>query len=192
MFYLLVPFAMAWRGLKWFLLRWAYPLVYGSVWIVFVYSSMLIGDNGNIFLRTTLKFGGHLTVGQAHTGDIIVHTLPVLVTLIFTAAAWHVLRRVVGPVYTPWPWGRVLYAVYFVLSPLVRMLIYRLVHDPDLEYPSDIDRLVGVFVVVSLTILFNGILYLLLLADHPPPYDEPGPIQSKLRFLSHEMGGKQR
>ncbi len=159
MFFVAFLISLAWRPLKYPLLKWAYPIIYGTVWIVFVYSSTLIWENGNIFLRTTTEQGGHLTVGQAHTGDILVHTLPAFVTLIFTAVAWYPLRRIVETGNS--------YGVYFVLSPLLPAIVYNLLFDAEREYPSDIDGVFGTFIVTIIAIVFNGFLFLLLLADYP-------------------------
>ncbi len=162
-----------WQWFRWWLFVLLFPITYGSVWIVFTYSSLLIGDNGNIFLRTTRVAGGHLTVGQAHTGDLIVHTLPVLITLLFTAASWNYLRKVVRD-FQNLVYGSVwlcLFVAWFVLSPLIIMGIYALVNDPIREYPSDIDGLFGAYVVVLFTVIFNGLLLILFIVDGRHEYE---------------------
>ena len=45
--------------------------------------------------------------------------------------------------------------------------MYSLVFDADREYPSDIDKTFGTFIVTIIAIIFNGFLFLLLLAGHP-------------------------
>lgn len=162
--------AVFWRGFRRVLLRWYYPLWWGTAWVVYVFSSFMIGNNGNIFLRNTVAATppGTMTVGAAHTGDFLVHQLPVLAVLLFSFLEWGRLARMhAGEL--AWSWGRgawvrpIGHLAYFLLIPLPLLIIYSLFKNPITEYPSDFDWSLSIFSVVAIVLLSQGLLHLLLL-----------------------------
>lgn len=128
---------------------WFVPIVFGSVFFVFLYIILILQlDNGQLFIAATYIDGGALSVGTVHTLDHIIHTFPIidfLVVLVsgYVKEARHAVksfhRRLASNA------QRAVFLIYFFVAPLSPFALYCCFFNPFKEYPVDVSSAVPLF-----------------------------------------------
>lgn len=121
-----------------------FPVVAGTSSIVFAVIVTIVQLNGGwIMIEATVLGTGSVSVGTAHTADVVIHVLTVidLFVVLLSGHAERIARDSArhlgdGAPEQGAPLGRwlALYA-YYVLSVWVPALVYACVYDPFYEYP---------------------------------------------------------
>ncbi len=135
------------------------PMLLGTTLLVQIGIVIIVARNGNVFLGD-----GSQSVANRHTGDFIVHTVPIgsLLLSLIAGLILYIRRALcyqLGLFRTRT--RRVIYYVYWVLCPLLPLAIYTACFDIAVKYPTGIPTgllwlaLIGVNVVwMCTTLLF--------------------------------------
>lgn len=121
---------------------WFVPIVFGSVFFVFLYIIVILQlDNGQLFIAATYIDGGLLSVGTVHTLDHVIHTFPVIDFLVilvsgFVKEARHAIKAFHSRLLTRGE--RFTFQLYFFIAPLSPFALYCCFFNPFKEYPVDV------------------------------------------------------
>ena len=165
--------AAFWPWLQRVLWRWWVPLWHGTAWLVFWGSTVMITDNGNIFLQNTTAGtpAGPATVGLVFMAEVVVHVMPAFLVLVYCAVVWSGLQRMHAHELTVavargsfWsvctPVGHTL---YFLFAPIALFAIYTLVEDVAFQYPTYFPASAAVLITVTVTVVLQAALHAVLL-----------------------------
>lgn len=183
-----------WTPARRLLLQWLYPLWYGVVWLVFLGSTLMIAVNGDIFLHDTVAATppGKLTVGVVYLGQILVHVVPLIVVLIYSALEWEALVRVHAheldrdphrtASWFPWACRAVGHLLYFFFAPIVPWLVYVALNDINVRYPTAFDTVLSIYVLVVCVVVIQGTLHAALLHGYHSLTMPPPPLGSRVQW----------
>lgn len=166
-----------------------YPILYGSNFLVFSMIIIIIQLDGWILIEETVFGVGSLTVGDLHTGDYLVHVLPLLEIYWIVFAGLHFYVNQALLTHEQNSRNHKLYIVYWLLCPLLLMLAFSLFFDAPSEYPTGLPRVVCILIVVVACIIYMAFSYLVFICHrHPPANFAPKTVQL-LRDLNHPIIG---
>jgi hypothetical protein len=124
------------RGLLTFVLRFVLPFALGPAMVVAVLIVIIIALYPDIYLSATIYGGGSNTLSEVHTGDWLLHNLPMVA---FLAELFCGLGSEIRDAYRgAWlAWGagkRSLHAVLFLVAGLLPFVLYGCFQDPRERY----------------------------------------------------------
>jgi len=136
------------------------PLTYGTVIFVAFAIVVIVELNDWVFLKTSTFNGGTKTIGLIHTGDFIIHYLPLfeilLVLLLLDRSAVPIFKNFYASLR---PSSKVYYTIYFLLSSLFLILLYMINMDFASNYPTSLPIASTIALVVVMAILFQSLLF---------------------------------
>lgn len=162
---LVLFYALLWIALwteRWlltFVTLLIFPIALGSTFLVMVSIVIIIQENAAVL---TASLSTTLTLSLIHTGDWILHSLPVLEILLILCVGYLLYTRtiiageVAGMRKSEW---KAIYVLYFIVSPMIPMLIYSLIFDPATHYPTGIPTYVLWLGLVAIDILWMMLMY---------------------------------
>lgn len=121
---------------------WFVPIVFGSVFFVFLYIIVILQlDQGQLFIAATYIDGGAFSVGTVHTLDHLIHTFPVIDFLVilvsgFVKEARHAVKSSYSRLRTRGE--KLTFQLYFFIAPLSPFALYCCFFNPFKEYPVDV------------------------------------------------------
>lgn len=143
------------------LLFW--PLVSASAFLVAVLIVLIVDDNGWMFISGTTYGVGDSSVGRVHTGDELIHPLPLLLLVGALPSGYLAYARPIISHYMLRELrccSRLLYLLYWFGAALLTLLPYIALNDPMRRYPTD--HPLGLWIIlVALLILGFQLLNLL-------------------------------
>ena len=100
--------------------------------------------------------GKILSIRDIHTGDYIVHVFPLietLLTLLYGLLFYvrNIHREFCSTITTRHQW---LYFFWWIFCPLIPIGLYTLFFNPFVEYPTDINSIVSILIVIVLSIVY--------------------------------------
>ncbi len=138
-FYILLWIALWFeRGILTFTTLFVFPIPLGTVFLVAVSIVIIIQENEDVFTAGT---SSGLALSLIHTGDWILHSLPLIEILLILGLGWLLYARAIiaseisSIAKSEW---RAAYILYWLLVPLVPLLIYCLIWDIAVQYPTGI------------------------------------------------------
>ena len=143
-----------------FVVLFAFVFPLALTFVVCVSIVIIINENSDVF--TAAATSGDLALSLIHTGDWILHSLPLIEILVLIAAGWYLyvrgvlafelssLRR------SEW---KAAYFLYWFLAPLVPLLIYTLIFDPAEKYPTGIPTYVLWLGLFALDLMWMALWY---------------------------------
>lgn len=127
------------------------PLIYGTTIFVFLAIVVIVQMNDGVFLKTTVYNAGTRAVGAVHTGDWLIHYLPLVeifvILLLLNRTAKPIFQRFYSALSTR---GKVLYTSYFLLCSAFVLLLYMLSINFQKNYPTGLAT--GVVLAVTLVV----------------------------------------
>ena len=128
---LLFPALVVRRGMLTFVLLWLLPIVMGVSLFVAIAIVVIIQQNAEAFIMGTVCDGGTTSMSTVHTGDFALHQLlPLQVFVWLSCGLLDEARDVLRGRFAEWSLPlRVLYSCYFLLSPLVPLVIWGSIYD---------------------------------------------------------------
>lgn len=121
---------------------WFVPIVFGSVFFVFLYIIVILQfDSGQLFIAATDIDGGTFSVGTIHTIDHLIHTFPLvdfMVVLVsgFVKDARNAIKAFHSRLSTRGQ--KFAFGLYFFIAPLSPFALYCCFFNPFKEYPVDV------------------------------------------------------
>ncbi len=169
-FYAVLLFAYT-RGRKSYLFRiltiYLFPVVFGSVFLVFLFIIIILHISGGWMLVEATTLGtGTLNIGAVHTADAIVHFFTVVDFFIVLVAGYLYDARASIAHFLEYlnrhhdPSHCLAYRIYFYLSPAIPMFIYTLFFNPFKEYPTGKSP----FLIAVLALIINLLVMIWLYA----------------------------
>lgn len=149
---------------KWFLTVWViflWPLAFGSTLLVMIAILIIIKQNPNMLSKSMQ--GDDDNLGTIHTGDFFVHVLPTLELFALLISGWDFyVRAIIGNGLESLKsknW-RALYVLYWIIIPVVPMIIYSCFWSPSEKYPTGISEYIlwGILSLVDIL----GMIWLFL------------------------------
>lgn len=144
-----------------------WPLVSASSFLVAVLIVLIVNDDGWMFIGGTTYGTGSASVGMVHTGDELIHPLPLLLLLgalpsgyLFYARSilsWYFCRELNCL-------GRILYCLYWFGAALLTLIPYIILNDPMRRYPTDHPLGTWVLIVAILILGFQSLNLLWMLS----------------------------
>ena len=134
---------------------------------------VIVGFNDWVMVRTTFLGGGDRTLGQVHTGDFIMHSMPLVGMLTYTLVHnlfiglafdgfWRSLRR----------GQKVLYLIYLYLAPLLVLWLYMRTMPFDDNYPTSFSKPIMILLSTGLSALVQTVIILIaFFALRPQDYN---------------------
>jgi hypothetical protein len=154
LFYILLVLALfIEKGLLTFIMLFVLPIFLGSTVLVSIAIVVIIQQNADVF---TGGGGGNLALSLRHTGDWALHQLPPLEMAILLAVGLGDYARLVIPAEFSQMNRRVLYVLYWIISPLVPFAVYCSIYDPTMHYPTGIPTYVLWLGLVSINIALQS------------------------------------
>jgi magnesium-transporting ATPase (P-type) len=160
MFYIFLSFSYIRKDVFFFkvLTIFAFPIVFGSVWFVLIYITVVLQlDEGWLLWSATYFGGGHMSVGSVHTFDFLIHAVPVIDFLIVLVRDYFIdantcVRSFTEfiPNYSHWK-----LLMYYYIAPFIPISVYCCFFDPFREYPTDTNPLIAVG--------FGGLFYFIVM-----------------------------
>jgi hypothetical protein len=126
------------RGLLTFTMMFLLPLFLGSTMLVAVAIVLIIQQNSAIF---TSGGGPDVALSLIHTGDWILHQLPLVEIQFLLGGGLHMYARLIiaaGMSQMQTGEGRAAYVLYFVMVPLIPFAVYCSIFDAEQHYPTGI------------------------------------------------------
>jgi hypothetical protein len=110
-----------------------FPIPLALSFLVSVAIVVMIQSNSSIF------WSGGTSLAILHTGDWILHSLPLIEMLLILAVGYLLYARAIiaselNAIRDPQ--FRTLYIIYWFISPLLVLLIYSLIFNPQVYYPT--------------------------------------------------------
>jgi hypothetical protein len=122
-----------------FALLMLFPLVFNASFFVGVAIVVIVQLNDWIFMHTTVFYGGPRLVGAVHTGDWLLHQLPVVevlvLMLIYSSDMNACYNRLKAAFFTKV--GAAVYYIYVVTSGALVVGLYFATEDFQRNYPVD-------------------------------------------------------
>lgn len=144
------------------------PVLWGTISFVSVAIIVIVHLNDGVFLKTTVDNAGERSVGEVHTGDWVLHQLPVVELLIVLLLLWPTasvsFRNFWRELRTP---GRVVYTLYFLGASLLALGFYMVNVDFNTNYPTSMSYAGTMTLVVVMAILLQLLLYAILRTADP-------------------------
>jgi hypothetical protein len=150
------------RGLLTFTTLFAFPILLGSTFIVAVSIIIIIQQNSTIFFVADSSAWTQDALSLLHTGDWILHSLPLVEILFILALGWAMYARAIiaselaSIRKSEW---KAIYVLYWILAPLVPLLIYSCIFDIATVYPTGIPTYVLWLCLVGIDILWMALMF---------------------------------
>lgn len=150
---------------RWFLhfvTMYIFPIPLGSTFLVALSIVIIIQENQEVLVSND---NAGLALSLIHTGDWILHSLPVIEILLLMVCGWLLYARLIigNRLATMKSAGnRTGYIIYFLLVPLVPMAIYSIAFDPAVHYPTGIPTYVLWIALVAIDLIWMTLMYLAL------------------------------
>jgi hypothetical protein len=146
-----------------FLVLIIFPIVFGSVALVFFYIIVILQlDGGALFIGATVFAGGSYGVGTVHSADEILHVLPLFdLMLLLLCGFVKDARSVTVTYYKALSDGthRFFFTVHYFLGPLIPLAFYACFFNPFREYPTHITDIVPASIGLAIYVLAMWVLY---------------------------------
>jgi len=167
------------------------PILWGTTMFVAIAIVVIIQLNDGVFLRTTIYNDGTRSVATIHTGDWLLHQLPLieLLLVLFVSRTamlhcFHVFwRDLARPLY------RTLYTIYFVVASLLVLSLYMSNINFSLNYPTSVSQGTVWALTVFLALAVNSLLFVIFFFSKPSellqlqtPELKPPATNGSLRF----------
>lgn len=134
------------------------PVYLNTTGFVFFAIVVIVALNDWVFTRGTALGGTNRTIGETHTGDWLLHYLPlvflVLVILVinrsyieFVTNYWNSMHKT----------GKVFYVFYVFIVPLAFLLIYMITMPFDQNYPTNLSTLETTLLVFGLSLGISAV-----------------------------------
>jgi hypothetical protein len=159
------------------------PYIWNTTSFVALAIIVIVQANDGVFLRTTVYNNGTNAVATIHTGDWLLHQLPLVELLFFNDTAtteiytaFHVLWRSLTP------GGRIGYTLYFLLCGFAVLTLYMINIDWTVNYPTEIPTLFTWALTVVLSLLLQLFLFAYLYNSVPSYLTAYTPMLQKHLF----------
>jgi len=140
------------------------PVYLNITAFVFIAIVVIVALNDNVFIRATVLGGTNRTIGETHTGDWIVHYLPlVMLILVLLSIQAYYLEFVE----TFWKYAgrnlKIFYIFYVFLTPLSILLVYMLTMPFDKNYPTTLATWELFLLVIGMSLVIQAIFLAFIL-----------------------------
>lgn len=156
----------------------ALPLFYGTTIYVAVAIVVIINLNDFVLMRGSVHNGGALTDGDLHTGDFLLHQLPLVEVLFVILVNFSWLKAAIRSEYALWSKAnRVLYILYFLTISSFSISFYMSIYPFDENYPTPLATWELTLLSIAVAIGTEALLLLALLTgDWDRRKEETTPI----------------
>lgn len=168
-----------------FVVMFFLPIYYNTVFFVGIAIIVIVKCNDYVIIRDTLGTG--LTMGDIHTGDAIVHYVPVAEILFVLLATAAEVATVFRENWLQHSFSRKLgYVLYLYVTPLVVLLLYMQTMPFASNYPVNISTGSVVGLVIGLSVFLQTIYLAVFLSttqgivDLIPSIRTPAGLKEKL------------
>ena len=150
------------RSLLTFVSMFLFPIPLGTTFLVSLAIVIVIQQNAEVFTAAAGD-GGQAALSLIHTGDWVLHNLPLIEILILLGLGWLLYIRSVIPMElsairsSEW---RAAYMLYILIVPLVPLGIYSVIFDIEKHYPTGIPTYILWFGLVLFDLLWMGTWYM--------------------------------
>jgi len=125
---------------------------------------VIVHVNDNNYLKSTVVLGAMTKVGFVHTGDIVLHYIPVFETMVIYVVLLQQMRKIVHMFFKMLDTRyKVMYVVYLTCSATAILLLYCIGYDFLKNYPSGLDVSVIIGLLVGVSVLIAGLKTAILL-----------------------------
>lgn len=152
-----------------YLLLILYPILYGSNFLVFSLIIVIIQLDGWILIEETVFGLGNSTIGDLHTGDYLVHVLPLLEIYWIVFSGLHFYVNQALSTHQQNSKNHALYVLYWLFCPLLLIGAFSLFFDGPTEYPTGLPRVICVFLVLGTCAIYMAFSYLIFTCKRHPP-----------------------
>jgi len=163
------------------------PLIWGTILFVSFAIIVIVQLNDGVFLKTTVDNDGLRQVGEVHTGDWLLHQLPVFEILLILLLLWPtasvIFRNFWGTLSKAQHWA---YSLYFLLAPLLVLAFYMINVDFDSNYPTKMNHAATVALVIVLALLTQLLLYAIFRNADPATQCSHTPVL--VRYYCPQLG----
>lgn len=140
-FYMLLSIAYIWKNASYlfhFLSIFIFPIVFGSVLLVFFYIIVILQANyGWLFVDASNLGTGTVSIGTVHTADAIVHYITAIEFFFILVSGYQNDVRISIFYYlnsSEYGSKYIAFRIYYYIAPMVPLLFYTLFFDPFVEY----------------------------------------------------------
>jgi hypothetical protein len=134
------------------------PVYFNTTTFVFIAIVVIVALNDTVFTRASVLGGTNRTIGETHTGDWIVHYLPMVALL---AVLLSIQTYYLEFVQNYWKYAtrnaRIFYVFYLFLTPLAILLIYMLTMPFDQNYPTTLATWELLFLVIGMSLAIQAL-----------------------------------
>lgn len=168
--YLLFTGAMAYLLISWtnralfrFFVMFIFPVVFGVVLFIGIAIIVMVFLNDEIFLTRTVFRGGTRTIAVAHSGDWLLHQLPVIEVIIVTVCITRYARIAMRNVRAAWrgTFGYWLYLFFFFTASVWPLVLYVALFPFQQNYPMSLSITVCVVLMIVISIAIGVLLWLI-------------------------------
>jgi hypothetical protein len=145
-----------------------YPIIHGSNFLVFSIIIIVIELNDSIFIKGTIYAGGNIKIGDIHTGDYIVHVLPLIETLLIMLFGLLFYVRAIlyhFKLHVNYKYYQYIYLLYWILSPLIPITIYSFIFNPFIQYPTSLHKFTEIIILLILCMSYMIFTYIYLITS---------------------------
>jgi hypothetical protein len=140
------------------------PVYFNTTTFVFIAIVVIVALNDTVFTRASVLGGTNRTIGETHTGDWIVHYLPMVALL---AVLISIQAYYLEFVQNYWKYAsklaRIFYVFYLFLTPLAILLIYMLTMPFDQNYPTTLSTWELLLLVIGMSLAIQAALVAFIL-----------------------------
>lgn len=166
--YLMFTGAMAYLIVSWtnralfrFFVMFIFPVVFGTTLFIGITIIVMIFLNDEIFLTNTVMRGGTRTIAVAHSGDWLLHQLPVIEIVIVTVCITRYARMHMRAVRSAWHGtvGYWLYVVFFFTAAAWPLILYVLLFPFQRNYPVSLSLTWCIILMILISIVIGALLW---------------------------------
>jgi len=137
------------------------PVIYGTTIFVAFAIVVIIQLNDSLFIKTTLYNGGTRSIGMVHTGDFLLHYMPLIEILLVLFSISNSLTVTFAEIYNSTEkWSRVAYIAYFLLCPVYILFFYM----SNINFMTNYPTMINPYLIWLITFVMSTLLQALLLA----------------------------
>ncbi len=171
------------------LTTYVFPLVFGSVFLVFLFIIILVDLNGDLFVDTNDIINGTVDIGRLHTGDTVIHVFTLIdFFIVLTSGYLEAVRGVIIDYIHRLTYAEyVRFLIWWYVSPFIPMVAYTIFYNPFEEYPTSLSSAVLIALGIIIGVVVMSWLYLAVSQEdkqQSPSSYHPTHTHKKMRQLT--------
>jgi hypothetical protein len=147
-----------------FVVLFLLPVYFNTTAFVCIAIVVIVRLNDTVFTRGSILGGTNMTIGELHTGDWIVHYLPLFAIF---AVFVSILAYYLDFLENYWKYlsknARIFYIFYLFLTPLAILLLYMLTMPFDQNYPTTLTTWELFLLVIGMSLVLQAIFITFIL-----------------------------